>query len=66
MGNDFCLSNFGCDVDYAVHYLNTAADPVPTTNYPLSLCICVNVMGVKELDNFVLPEGETMHCWSLT
>uniref|UniRef100_A0A7S4QXI5 DUF676 domain-containing protein n=1 Tax=Ditylum brightwellii TaxID=49249 RepID=A0A7S4QXI5_9STRA len=63
-GNGYGASNFGRDADYAVHYLNTD-DPVPTTNDPLPLCVCFDVTGAKERDDFVLPEGETMHCWPL-
>uniref|UniRef100_A0A7S2E4S3 Uncharacterized protein n=1 Tax=Helicotheca tamesis TaxID=374047 RepID=A0A7S2E4S3_9STRA len=63
-GNGYGATNFGHNVDYAVHYLNTD-DPVPTTNDPLPLCVCVDVTGAKERDDFELPEGETMHCWPL-
>ena len=50
----------------AEHYLNTD-DPVPTTNEPLPNCqpLVKDVTATKERESFVLPPGETMHCWPL-
>eukprot|EP00555_Chaetoceros_dichaeta_P008168 CAMPEP_0198273936 /NCGR_PEP_ID=MMETSP1447-20131203/58485_1 /TAXON_ID=420782 /ORGANISM="Chaetoceros dichaeta, Strain CCMP1751" /LENGTH=390 /DNA_ID=CAMNT_0043967829 /DNA_START=11 /DNA_END=1183 /DNA_ORIENTATION=+ len=64
-GLNYGATHFGTGgIDYAEQYLNTD-DPVPTTNDPLPLCACVDVTGVLERESFVLPEGETMHCWPL-
>mmetsp|Transcript_46365 Transcript_46365/g.140434 ORF Transcript_46365/g.140434 Transcript_46365/m.140434 type:complete len:318 (-) Transcript_46365:430-1383(-) len=63
-GPGYGSRTFGLDVDYAEQVLNTD-DPVPTTNEPLPLCYCVDVTGAPEREDFVLPEGETMHCWPL-
>jgi len=64
-GWNYGATQFGTGgIDYAEQYLNTD-DPVPTTNYPLPLCACVDVTGALERESFVLPEEETMHCWSL-
>ena len=63
-GSDYGPRYFGKTADYAEQYLNTD-DPVPTTNEPLPLCACWDVTGAKERNDFILPEGETMHCWPL-
>ena len=57
-------THFGACSDYAEQYLNTD-DPVPTTNSALSNCYCIDVTRASERDDFVLPEGESMHCWPL-
>jgi len=64
-GINYGATHFGAGgIDFAEQYLNTD-DPVPTTNDPLPLCACVDVTGAPERESFVLPEGETMHCWPL-
>jgi len=64
-GLNYGATHFGTGgIDYAEQYLNTD-DPVPTTNDALPLCACVDVTGVLDRESFVLPEGETMHCWPL-
>ena len=63
-GTTYGQDNFGLDADFAEQYLNTD-DPVPTTNDPLRLCSCVDVTGATERESFILPDGETMHCWPL-
>ena len=62
--SNYGMENFGLGIDFAEQFLNTD-DPVPTTNDPLPLCSCVDVTGAEERKSFVLPEGETMHCWPL-
>jgi len=64
-GGGYGKRYFGAEgVDFAVQYLNTD-DFVPSTNDALPFCHCVDVTGARERDAFVLPEGESMHCWPL-
>lgn len=61
-GFGYGRDRFGLEADYADQFLNTD-DPVPTTNDALPHCYCIDVTGATERDEFVLPDGETMHCW---
>ena len=55
LGNVYGAQNFGNNVDFAEHYLNTD-DPVPTTNDPLPLCAVVDVTNAKEKSEFIPPK----------
>ena len=61
-GLSYGPDNFGTCADYAVQYMNTD-DPVPTTNKPLPNLACYDVTSSSTRDEFVLPDGESMHCW---
>jgi len=61
-GLSYGSDNFGKCADYAVQYMNTD-DPVPTTNEPLRHCVCYDVTSSSTRDEFVLPDGESLHCW---
>ena len=62
-GTSYGSSNFGKDIDYTEHYLNTD-DPVPSTNDPLlRYCSVIDVTNAKERDDFIVPDGDTMHSW---
>jgi hypothetical protein len=64
IGIGYGAKHFGVKADYAEHYVNTD-DPVPSTNDPLPQCYCMDVTSASERKTFVLPEGESMHCWPL-
>ena len=61
-GASYGPGNFGTNADYAVQYM-TKEDPVPTTDKPLPQCIRYDITSSKTKDSFVLPDGESMHCW---
>ena len=61
-GSSYGPSEFGKNADYAVQYM-TEDDPVPTTDKILPQCIRYDITSSKTKDEFVLPDGESMHCW---
>ena len=61
-GASYGPDNFGTNADYALQYM-TKEDPVPTTDKPLPQCIRYDITSSKTKDDFVLPDGESMHCW---
>ena len=61
-GYSYGPDNFGTNADYAVQYM-TKEDPVPTTDKVLPQCIRYDITSSKTKDSFVLPDGESMHCW---
>ena len=63
-GSSYGPDNFGRTADYAVQYM-TNADPVPTTDALLPHCIRHDITSTRKRDGFVLPKGESEHCWPL-
>ena len=63
-GQSYGPDNFGRTADYAVQY-TTNADPVPTTDALLPHCIRYDITSSKTRNDFVLPTGESEHCWPL-
>ena len=63
-GSSYGPDNFGRTADYAVQYMTTA-DPVPTTDALLPHCIRHDITSARKRDGFVLPKGESEHCWPL-
>lgn len=61
-GSSYGPDNFGEKADYAVQYM-TKEDPVPTTDKTLPQCTRYDITSSKTKDDFVLPDGESMHCW---
>merc|ERR1712232_711421 len=54
-GIGYGYNNFGKNIDYVEHYLNTD-DPVPSTNEPLNpkYCVVIDVTNDKRRDDFIL------------
>ena len=61
-GSSYGPDNFGTNADYAVQYM-TKEDPVPTTDKKLPQCTRYDITSSRTKDDFVLPDGESMHCW---
>ena len=61
-GQSYGPDNFGVTADCAVQFM-TNDDPVPTTSKTLPACIRYDLSASKTRNDFVLPEGESMHCW---
>lgn len=62
--NFYGSQNFGRNVDMACQFLNTD-DPVPSTNDALPFCATIDVTQSIERENFIPPQGESMHTWPL-
>ena len=63
-GSSYGPDNFGRTADYAAQYM-TNADPVPTTDALLTHCIRHDITSTRTRQKFVLPKGESEHCWPL-
>lgn len=57
LGYNYGNKMFGASANYAQQFLNTD-DPVPSTNTPLSRCVCIDVTSLR-------PENIFGHDWPL-